>query len=59
MLNQSPLPKSFENLELCISGQKSGYSEGHYNALKEAEVEHRLIYGKVVAAATVEHSVIS
>ena len=43
---------------MCISGQKSGYSEGHYNALKEAEVERELIDGTIAAVTTTEHSVI-
>ncbi|CAI7661433.1 unnamed protein product [Penicillium crustosum] len=59
VLNRSPLPKSFQNLKLCITGQRSGYSEGYYNSLKEAEVEHSLIDGTVVAVTTTEHSVIA
>ncbi|KAJ5961490.1 hypothetical protein N7501_006431 [Penicillium viridicatum] len=59
VLNQSPLPKSFDNLTLCISGQKSGYSEGRYNALKEANVEHELIDGTIDSVTMIEHSVIS
>ncbi|KGO59814.1 hypothetical protein PEX2_053920 [Penicillium expansum] len=58
ILKQSPLPKSLDNLTLCISGQRSGYSEGDYNALKETNIDHEMVDGKTVSMPTIEHSVI-
>ncbi|CAI7572864.1 unnamed protein product [Penicillium glandicola] len=40
------------------SNTKSGYSEGRYNALKEANVKHEIIDGEAVTITTIEHSVI-
>ncbi|KAJ5477673.1 hypothetical protein N7530_003182 [Penicillium desertorum] len=56
-LKQPPLPDKLDGLTLCISGQRSGYSEGSYNPLNEAYVDHEIIDGKVVCLATVEHGV--
>jgi hypothetical protein len=33
--------------------------EGHYNALREANIEHESVNGAIVSVATIEHSVIS
>ncbi|OQE17814.1 hypothetical protein PENFLA_c023G01193 [Penicillium flavigenum] len=55
--NTSPLPDSLHGVTLCISGQRSGYSEGTYNPLNEAYVDHEIIDGVVVCLATVEHGV--
>ncbi|CAG7982812.1 unnamed protein product [Penicillium nalgiovense] len=57
-LKQSPLPEDFCDLRLCISGQKSGYSEGYYNSLQEAHVNHEMVDEKIISVPTVEHSVI-
>ncbi|KAJ5971650.1 uncharacterized protein N7479_001568 [Penicillium vulpinum] len=58
-LKQSPLPKLDETLELCISGQKSGYSEGYFYSLRPARVHHEIIGGKKVITTKIEHLVIA
>ncbi|KAI2682138.1 hypothetical protein LCP963914a_6553 [Penicillium roqueforti] len=58
VLQGSPLPDKFDNLRLCLSGQRSGYSEGDYS-LKEAHVKHEMIDGIKTSVPTVEHTVIA
>jgi hypothetical protein len=51
VLSQSPLPDNLNGVTLCISGQRSGYSEG------EAHVKHEIVDGEVVSLPTIEHAV--
>ncbi|KAI1831052.1 hypothetical protein DTO013E5_6285 [Penicillium roqueforti] len=58
VLQGSPLPDKIDNLRLCLSGQRSGYSGGDYS-LKEAHVKHEMIDGIKTSVPTVEHTVIA
>ncbi|KAK4865539.1 hypothetical protein LT330_009327 [Penicillium expansum] len=58
VLKQSPLPAKLDNLRLCLSGQKSRYSEGDYYSLQEAKVKHAIENGKEISIPTIEHTVI-
>lgn len=57
-MKESRLPKILDTSTLCISGQRPGYSEGGYNALKGGNIDHEMIDGKTVSVPTIEHSVI-
>ncbi|KAJ5416202.1 hypothetical protein N7465_004897 [Penicillium sp. CMV-2018d] len=58
VLKRSPVPTNFDNVRLCLWGQKSGYSEGDYYSLQDAKVKHQIIEGQEVSIATIEHTVI-
>jgi hypothetical protein len=45
-------------VKLCISGQRSGYSEGIYNSLHDAIISHEFIDDQSLVIRTVEHSVL-
>ncbi|KAJ5374540.1 hypothetical protein N7517_006546 [Penicillium concentricum] len=58
-LKGGPVPELVDKLELCISGQRSGYSEGYYNSLRPARIHRNEVDGKDSVIVIIEHSILA